>query len=163
MRGNYIQPTCSVHLPFFCFYVPLSTFGPSLSHLIFCSLVPTVQYIHPPCLHHCNVPSLPPSSSSGEVNTISLAFAGWGVLSSQVQGDGRLGCLASAHFVFTGCCSLYMNTKLHWTWAGLCHSFKWTINWTKCITNLLQNHHVKLTFSYKFANAAVWLPKSCCK
>lgn len=57
-----------------------------------------------------------PSYFSGEMKTISLATAEWGVLSSQVQGDGRLGCLASAHFIFTGCYWVLMNTKLQRTW-----------------------------------------------
>lgn len=48
------------------------------------------------CIFAMYPPSLP-SYFSGEVNTISLATAGWCVLFSQVQGDGRLGCLASAH------------------------------------------------------------------
>lgn len=118
-EGKLHPPTCSTHLPPSCFYVLLSTLRPSFSHLISCSLAPTVRQIHRLCQHLCNVPSLPPSPSyfSGEVNTISLATAGWGVLSSQVQGDGRLGRLPSTHLVFTGCYWALMNTKLQWTWG----------------------------------------------
>lgn len=80
-----------------------------------------LQHIHPLFLHHSNSllpnPSSLPVFLSQEVSTISLASAGWGVLSSQVQGDGRLGCLASAHSVFTLRYLLPANTKLHWTWG----------------------------------------------
>jgi len=79
------------------------------------------------CIHLCFLhlsilpspptkPCLPPCLSfSPEVSTISLTTAGWGVLSSQVQGDGRLGRLAPTHSVFTLRYLLPVNTKLHWT------------------------------------------------
>lgn len=96
--------------------------SPHILFAFFCRGV--LQHIHPPFLHLPNSPSLSPTqtlppclSFSREVSTISLATAGWGVLSSQVQGDGRLGRLASTHSVFTLRYLLPMNTKLHWTWG----------------------------------------------
>ena len=115
--------------PAVLFNVPLPAPGPSFSHLISCSpflamacsntsiLFPSIFLTRPPSLPPTK-PFLPPCLSfSREVSTISLATAGWGVLSSQVQGDGRLGRLASAHSVFTLRYSLPVNTKLHWTWG----------------------------------------------
>lgn len=56
-------------------------------------------------------------SLSREVNTISLAAGGWGVLSSQVQGDGRLGRLAQAHSVFTP--RLFREHQITWNLGSL--------------------------------------------
>lgn len=104
---------------------------------------------------------LPPSALSLlpvclplEVSTISLATTGWSVLSSQVQGDGRFGRLASAHSIFT--------QRYCYPWTpnyiepGESNSinFKWKINLTICSRYLLQTHHVKLTFGYKFADGS---------
>lgn len=116
----YISPTL--------FYVPLPALGPSFSYFISCSpfsamvrfntsiLFSSIFLTHPPSLPQ-NLFLPPCLSFSREGSTISLATAGWGVLSSQVQGDGRLGRLASAHSVFTLRYLLPMNTKLHWTWG----------------------------------------------
>lgn len=122
----YQAPALYIYQPLF-FLHPFSSaqtiiLSPHILFAFFCRGV--LQHIHPPFLHLPNSPSLSPTqtlppclSFSREVSTISLATAGWGVLSSQVQGDGRLGRLASTHSVFTLRYLLPMNTKLHWTWG----------------------------------------------
>lgn len=116
MRGSYIQPP-ALHI-----FHPQHNGHLSLTSYPVHWFLLSNKSILLDCIFAVYPSSVPPSLAvlflrGGEYNLISH----WGVLSSQVQGDGRLGRLASAHFVFTGCYWALMNTKLQSTWGVWLH------------------------------------------